>query len=91
MVGTYEEKAGRYVERISMECIALRGGLVGLRVGLKGLWRVSGDEPVLLEAQVRAVRGMVELRGTRNARMSARGPVSAGLEGGVVVPVLGWL
>jgi len=40
-----------------MECIALRGGLVGLRVGLKGAGRVSGDEPVLLEAQVRAVRG----------------------------------
>ena len=49
-------------------------GLVGLREGLKGAGRVSGGEPVLLEVQVRVVRGMAELRRTRNARMSARSP-----------------
>jgi len=62
-----------------MEYIALRGELVGLREGLKGAGRVSSGEPVLLEAQVRAVRGMVELRGTRNARMSARSGCLGGI------------
>ncbi|KAG0644535.1 hypothetical protein HOY80DRAFT_1028745 [Tuber brumale] len=52
---------------------------VGLREGLKGPGRVSGGEPVLLEAQVRAARGMVELRRTRNARMSARSPGLGGI------------
>ena len=79
LVGTYEEKARGYVERIRMEYIALRGELVGLREGLKGTGRVSGGEPVLLEAQVRAVRGMVELKGTRNARMSARSSCLGGI------------
>jgi len=62
-----------------MEYIALRGELMGLREGLKGAGRVSGGEPVLLEAQVRAVRGMVELKGTRNARMSARSSCLGGI------------
>ena len=80
LVGTYEEKARGYVERIRMEYIALRGELVGLREGLKGTVRVSGGESVLLGAQVRAVREMVELKGTRNARMSARSSCLGGIE-----------
>ena len=51
---------------------------------------MSAGEPVLLEAKGRAERGMVELRGTRDARMNARSPCE-GVGGGVVVPVPGWL
>ncbi|CAZ82638.1 unnamed protein product [Tuber melanosporum] len=79
LVGTYEEKARGYVERVGMEYVALRGELVGLREGLKEAGRVSGGELVPFEAQIRAVRGMVELKRTRDARMSAR----SGCLGGV--------
>ncbi|KAG0132923.1 hypothetical protein HOY82DRAFT_605371 [Tuber indicum] len=79
LVGTYEEKARGYVERVGMEYVALRGELVGLREGLKEAGRVSGGELVPFEAQIRAVRGMVELKGTRDARMSARSSCLGGV------------
>jgi len=88
LVGTYGEKACGYVKRIRLEYFAQQGELVGLREGLKGVGRVRGGEPVLPEAKIRGERGMVELRGTMNARMNARSPCE-GLGGGVVVPVLG--
>ncbi|KAG0633660.1 hypothetical protein HOY80DRAFT_1103609 [Tuber brumale] len=79
LVGTYEEKARGYVERIGMEYVALRGELMGLREGLKEAGRVSSGESVPLEAQIHAVRGMVELKGTRDARMSARSGCLGGI------------
>ena len=38
LVGTYEEKARGYVERIRMEYIALRGGNGGFTRGIEGRW-----------------------------------------------------
>ncbi|RPA98866.1 hypothetical protein L873DRAFT_1828302 [Choiromyces venosus 120613-1] len=75
LVGTYEEKARGYVERIMLEYVALHGELAGLAERLKkeGSVRVSAcDGGVRVEEQVRAVRKMAALKESRNARMSAR-------------------
>lgn len=92
LVGTYEEKARGYVERIGMEYVSLRGELASLREGLKMTGRVSGGEPAPLEAQVRAVRGMVRLKETRGARMSARSGCLGGIGkgGGSAGAVMGY-
>jgi len=63
-------------DEIGVFCAA---GGISLREGSKDAGRVSGGEPVLLEAQVRAERGMVELRRRRNARISARSPSLGGI------------